>query len=134
MLQSNQKNSWTEQVVSRVAIDGVEVARKSIHAAQREASAIDLSWIQPPSSDEGWTLAPDALRFITSLIGKLKPRHVLEFGSGLSTQVLARATAELSEPAAVSSVDHDPKFAATLSQTYQTLAHRGCQVSMQIAP
>jgi len=117
-----------------IDVDLVEKARLAINEALQDAANVDLSWIHPAPSDEGWTLAPDALRFITSLVSKLEPRHVLELGSGLSTRVLARACASLSEGGAVSSVDHDPEFGGVAKQQYLARPELGCEVSMQVAP
>src|SRR5437879_315222 len=36
----------------------------AIEEALREAPQVDLSWIVPPPTADGWTLAPDALRFV----------------------------------------------------------------------
>jgi len=76
----------------------------------REAASVDLSWIVPPPTADGWTLAPDALRFVTAAVRVLRPRHVLEMGSGLSTRLLAREAAALGNGCAISSVDHDPQY------------------------
>ena len=37
---------------------------QAIEQALREAPQVDLSWIEPPPTADGWTLAPDALRFV----------------------------------------------------------------------
>src|SRR6266581_2221921 len=76
----------------------------------REAAAIDLSWIVPAPTADGWTLAPDALRFVTLMVRKLMPRHVLEMGSGLSTRLLAREATAIGNGCLISSVDHDPQY------------------------
>src|SRR5437764_11746031 len=76
----------------------------------REAANVDLSWIVPPPTADGWTLAPDALRFVTAAVRVLRPRHVLEMGSGLSTKLLAREVAALGNGGAISSIDHDPQY------------------------
>src|SRR3954471_3048487 len=76
----------------------------------REAAAVDLSWIVPPPAADSWTLAPDALRFVTAAVRTLRPRHVLEMGSGLSTKLLAREAAALGNGCVISSVDHDPQY------------------------
>src|SRR4051812_4077069 len=76
----------------------------------REAAGVDLSWIVPPPTADGWTLAPDALRFVTAAVRVLRPRHVLEMGSGLSTKLLAREVAALGNGGAISSIDHDPQY------------------------
>ena len=82
----------------------------AIQRALRQAEAVDLSWIQPPPTADGWTLAPDALRFVTRMVEILRPRHILELGSGLSTRVLSRAAGALSPRCVISSVDHDPQY------------------------
>src|SRR3990167_6490771 len=74
------------------------------------SAGIDLSWIKPPPSDRGWVMAGDGLRYLTALAKLLKPQHILEFGSGISTQVLARATEAYPEKCSITSVDHDPIF------------------------
>jgi hypothetical protein len=42
----------------------------------------------------------------------LQPRHVLEFGSGVSTGLLLRTASDLPVRPHVTSIDHDPEFAA----------------------
>ncbi|MES4787335.1 MAG: hypothetical protein C4294_17745, partial [Nitrospiraceae bacterium] len=114
--------------------DNVETARNALRAALSDIDGVDLSWIQPPPSNNGWTLAIDALRFLMSLVNHLRPRHILEFGSGLSTLVLARACTRLQPRCCISSVDHDPEFgpAATRGLTDQRKAD--CRVRFQLAP
>jgi predicted O-methyltransferase YrrM len=102
-------------------------------AALLDAGQTDLSWIQPPP-DSGWTLALDALRFITNVVRHVKPRHILEFGSGLSTQVLARAAGGLKNECSISSVDHDPEFGAAAAQSYFGQTGKMCRVAFQTAP
>ena len=71
----------------------------------------------------------DLLRLLPALVSTLQPRHVLEFGSGVSTAVLARAATELGD-CDVTSVDHDPQLIAATSE----LIEPGCSVSLQLAP
>jgi len=104
-----------------------------LQAAVLDADQTDLSWIQPPPPDCGWTLALDALRFITSVVRHFKPKHVLEFGSGLSTQVLARAAADLENECGISSVDHDPEFGAAAAQSCLSHTGKTCHVAFQTA-
>lgn len=103
-----------------------------VMAALADAPAVDLSWIDPPPPPDGWTLTLDALRFLTAIMQRLRPRHVLEMGAGLSTRALARAGAELSPRCAISSIDHDPEFGPgpAVEQAKQT----GCKVAFQFAP
>lgn len=82
----------------------------AIAQALQLAPDVDLSWIDPPPTADGWTLAPDALRFITALVRVLRPRHVLELGSGLSTRALSRAARPFADQCVISSVDHDPQY------------------------
>ncbi len=85
-------------------------AHKALQAAIDDKSPVDLSWIQPPPTSDGWTLAADALRFLHRIVVHLHPAHVLELGSGLSTRVLARACGQEKIACAISSLDHDPEF------------------------
>src|SRR5579862_9559880 len=85
-------------------------ARKALDQALSDRGQGDLSWIDPPPTDDGWTLAPDALRFLWNLVRHLRPQHVVEFGSGLSTRLLLRAIEGMD--GAISSIDHDPQFGA----------------------
>src|SRR5579885_2314858 len=114
--------------------DSVETARNALRDALADTDSVDLSWIQPPPSNDGWTLAMDALRFLTSLVKYLRPRHVLEFGSGLSTRVLARACAETGLRCCISSVDHDPEFGPAAARELASQQGVGCRVRFQLSP
>jgi hypothetical protein len=103
----------------------------AIEQALSEAAQVDLSWIKPPPVADGWTLAPDALRFVTRVVEVLRPRHILELGSGLSTRLLSRAGAKLSPKAVVSSVDHDPQFNWESSKVTEA---GGAKVAFHLAP
>lgn len=106
-----------------------------IDRARGEARAIDLGWLASEPSNEAWALAPDALRLLMSLVTVLRPRHVLEMGSGVSTRALARACGALPGRRRISSIDHDPDFgpdaaAAFGSQPVAPAVH----VTFQLAP
>ena len=88
----------------------IESARKSIQQALSARDGADISWIHPPPEQSGWTLAADALKFIDAMVRELRPRHVIEFGAGLSTKVLARACVQMQNACAISSIDHDPEY------------------------
>jgi len=88
----------------------IESAKQAINRALAARDKVDISWIQPPPEKDGWTLAGDALRFLDALVRELRPKHVIEFGAGLSTKVLARACVQMGMPCAISSVDHDPQW------------------------
>ncbi|MEK6320358.1 MAG: hypothetical protein AABN33_01610 [Acidobacteriota bacterium] len=51
-----------------------------------QTGRVDLSWVHPLPP---WSLSIDALQLLVSLVKHLQPAHILEFGSGVSTQVLA---------------------------------------------
>jgi hypothetical protein len=104
----------------------------AIQQALKLAAEVDLSWIVPAPLPDGWTLAPDALRFVTSIVQTLKPRHILELGSGLSTRVLSRAAGPLSPKCVISSVDHDPQF--NWDTTGAAAEENGAKVKFQLAP
>ena len=95
--------------------DRVGRATAAFEQALREAPDVDLSWIDHPLRDDGWELAPDVLRLLWALVGSLRPQHVLEFGSGVSTLVLARASVHAGG-GTVTSVDHDPAFALATAE------------------
>jgi precorrin-6B methylase 2 len=109
-----------------------ERAVTALDSALDRAPAEDISWVRPLPADDGWSLAPDALRLLVSLVTELSPRHVLEFGSGVSTSVIARVCAGLEPQGAVTSIDNDPKFAAA---TRRRLAGLGLErvVNLQVA-
>jgi hypothetical protein len=105
---------------------------QAIEQALRDALQVDLSWIEPPPTADGWTLAPDALRFVTKIVEVLRPRHVLELGSGLSTRLLSRAAGALSPKCVISSVDHDPQF--NWGSGGATEENGGAKVKFHLAP
>jgi predicted O-methyltransferase YrrM len=88
----------------------VEWARSALARAVEQAATVDVDVTRPTPSTIGWTLAQDSLRLLVSLMCQLQPRHVVEFGAGLSTVVLERACARLPGPCRITSIDHDPKF------------------------
>jgi hypothetical protein len=103
----------------------------AIEQALREAPQVDISWIQPPPTSDGWTLAPDALRFVTKMVELLRPRHVLEMGSGLSRRLLSREAAKLGNKCVISSIDHDPQFNWEASGSIEK---NGAPVKFHLAP
>ena len=105
-------------------------ARDALEQALEVAPAVDLAAADVPPARDGWAAAPDLLRLLAALVETVQPRHVLEFGSGLSTLVLARAV-ENGE-CVLTSVDHDPRFVA---ETARLLHDRGQRaVALQLAP
>ena len=110
----------------------VQAAAAALEQAVAEAPAVDLSWIGRELASDGWAAAPDLLRLLFALVRTVRPRHIVEFGSGVSTIVLARVAAQSGE-SLVTSIDHDPKFARA---TADLLAATGDEavVSLQCAP
>jgi len=118
------------------SLDGqhpVGLTRAAIQKALVDPEEVDLSWLPSLSSSNGWAMALDALRFLSILVKHLKPQHILEFGSGLSTQVLKNACASLLPPCHISSVDHDPEFGETV-KAFPAKPISSCLVSFQFAP
>ena len=90
----------------------LSAARTALEAARDSLHLADLSWLEPEGERDAWTLADDTLRFLTCLLEHLRPRRVLEFGSGVSTRVLAAGGARPDGPASVTALENDPVFAA----------------------
>jgi predicted O-methyltransferase YrrM len=104
-------------------------ALDALQSALADRHQVSLEWIEPPPETDGWTLAPDALQFLWRLMRWLKPRHYLEFGSGLSTRVALRCCADEALSCCISSIDHDPRFARASFDTVP-----GCKVELQVVP
>lgn len=108
---------------SRSQIDteiSVAATRAAVQAALVDAASVNLSQIIPPPTSYGWTLAPDALRFLVAVIQHLKPRHIVEFGSGLSTRVIAWTCARKAPQCRISSIDHDPEYSRKAADELET--------------
>jgi hypothetical protein len=113
----------------------IDAARRAVAGALADSSAADLAWIQPPPEDDGWTLAADALRFLARLVRRLKPLHVMELGSGLSTRALVRFTQTLKPPCRITSIDHDPEFCFNPDASGDAIAKEARKrLKCQIAP
>jgi predicted O-methyltransferase YrrM len=104
-----------------------------VQSALEEIDTIDLSWIPRHTSGESWSLSTTALRFLVSLVKHLKPRHIVEFGSGLSTHVLARSCAELDLSCRITSIDNDPEFGDVTARNIRELKLNNI-AKIQIAP
>ena len=91
-------------------LEAIRTAARSLTRALQSAGTVDLGRIAPPVRVGRWTLSSETLRFLIRLVEELKPRQILEFGSGLSTRVLVWACARLDEESRLTSVDHDPEF------------------------
>ena len=93
----------------------------------------DLERICPRPEPKGWMMDAETLAFLVRVIELLEPTHVVEFGSGLSTRVVAWASARLPHPCHVTSIDHDPEF---INQTRADVAEGvpGASVTCVSAP
>lgn len=120
--------------MNKQQLDAVNNARYALSASLTDKDSVDLSWIQPPPPNDGWTLASDALIYITRIVKHIKPRHILEFGSGLSTRTLARACGDLQSRCYISSVDHDPEFSRVIVKELDKQEIPNCRVKLQISP
>jgi predicted O-methyltransferase YrrM len=123
----------------RLLQDGAEkenamaAARSALEAALANGTQVDVSAPSLPVQNE-WALPPDEQRFLAHLVAHLKPQHILELGSGISTQVLARASARLDTPCCITSVDHDPDFRRSTIRGLADQRKAGCRIALQFAP
>ena len=111
----------------------IEKSRQALKKALQEAAGIDLSGIDPHLRYTSWSLAPDALRFLAALCERLLPRHILEFGSGMSTQVMDWACTQANLDCLITSLDHDPDYAYSTEST-TTKARYKSKINVIIAP
>ena len=82
----------------------------ALEKAMIHSKEIDLGLVEPPVQVERWTLSEPSLRLLIALVKYLRPKHILEFGSGLSTRVLSWALKQADVDCWISSIDHDPQF------------------------
>jgi len=96
----------------------INKSRSSLNKALRNKPDVDASLISELLSHSDWPMAEDSLTFIISLIASLRPKHILEFGSGLSTYVMGEACRLLKLRCKITSIDHDPEFGANVAKRY----------------
>ncbi|MFN3287105.1 MAG: class I SAM-dependent methyltransferase, partial [Sphingomonadaceae bacterium] len=120
---------------------GLARGRRGLRAARRlngrreamlDALVARLGWTRSdlPATD-GWAGTPGLLITLVDEVEVRRPRLVVEFGSGLSTLVLARALALHVPEARLLSFDHDAGFAA---MTRRRLAALGLSAEVRHAP
>lgn len=84
---------------------------------------------------DDWSLDPRSLAFLSCLVSTLRPRSVLEFGSGASTVELGVALAAASAPDAAPpqmvAIESDPVH---LSLTTAMLRERGLERTVELSP
>jgi predicted O-methyltransferase YrrM len=107
--------------------------RSALEAALADRTRVDISAASLPAQNE-WALPVDEQRFLANLVTHLKPQHILEFGSGTSTDVLARASAQLDTPCCITSVEHDPDFRRSTVRGLADQRKPGCRIALQFAP
>lgn len=112
----------------------VEASQAVLQNALTNTDSPHLSWVQSFTASHGWALALDTLRLLASLITVMKPQHILEFGSGVSTKVMARACDELQLSCGITSIDHDPQYGKMAAQAFTAQPCSRCEVCFQTAP
>jgi predicted O-methyltransferase YrrM len=99
----------------------------------RQARSVDLSHLSPPLQCNSWTLTHDLLRLLTRIVECLSPRHIVEFGSGESTRVLAWACETADVQCAITSLEHDPDYVETTRERLR-LQRTSVSVRVLLAP
>lgn len=87
------------------------VARREFHQYEALLNLHRLVSVRaavPPSRE--WAASPDFLLLLASLVQDLRPRLVVELGSGTSTVWLAYALEAFDAPGRVVSIDHEARF------------------------
>ena len=108
-------------------------ARAAVQSALDDAEKEGFV-IEPLPEQSEWALPIKEQRFLASVISHLKPRHIVEFGSGCSTRVLARGRSNLEPQCSITSIEHDPDFR---NSTIHELVNEGINddgVTVQFAP
>lgn len=95
--------------------------RAALYAAMADTSVTDQSCIRALILDKAWSIAGDTLDLLAKIIDQMKPQHILEFGSGVSTISMALSCQRLSLNCLITSIDHDPKFSRSTEQQFARL-------------
>jgi predicted O-methyltransferase YrrM len=109
-------------------------SRSSLKKALKGGVPSDVSGHPEQSSHSEWPMAHDSLIFVVNLIASLTPKHILEFGSGLSTYVMGEACRVLKFNCKITSVDHDPEFGANVAKRYLSMTQAGKNINFVFAP
>jgi predicted O-methyltransferase YrrM len=114
-------------------IDQVSQAEQALQDALARAGDVDLQDVRTATPADDWSLDDNVLRLLMALVETVRPRHILELGSGVSTRALALTCARLRLPCRISSIDHDREFARLTGQ--QLAQQEGADaVRIQVAP
>ncbi len=109
------RKATTAAETSSVDVIGKQT-RKSLGREFRQVDALlQLGRLAPvrealPAS-RGWAASPDVLLTLVGLVRELRPRLVVDLGSGLSTVYTAAALEAVGAEGRVVSIDHDAHFA-----------------------
>ena len=110
----------------------VAAAFSALEAALADPKESDITALLAEQNE--WALPLDEQRFLASLVAHLKPQHILEMGSGTSTQALARASSQLEAPCCITSVEHDPDFRRSTIRGLADHRQAGYRIALQFAP
>lgn len=106
---------------------GEDVLFPELHTVRISGKALHNPFLSSRLADielGTWSLAADTLNFLEQQVQILKPKVVLEFGSGISTACLARYMQELhgnSNRVYVFSIEQDAEFLQRTKQLLETL-------------
>jgi predicted O-methyltransferase YrrM len=111
----------------------IDSQRNALHRALQHAPTVDLGPFEAEIDAGRWTLDHSMLRLLWALVQETRPRHVMEFGSGLSTRVLAGAAKAAGAETLISSIDHDPEYGAEAARRFAR-EDGAASVAFQTAP
>lgn len=97
----------------------LDIASKRLEATTALYSVLDLKAPLPPL--RGAIISPDFACMLVGLLRELRPRNVLELGSGVSTTITAQVLADMGE-GHLTSVENEAKYGAI---TERILASHG---------
>jgi hypothetical protein len=106
---------------------------RQVETALVQAPQVNLSWLQTAATG-GWALDLGVLRFLAALVRRMAPRHVMEFGSGVSSVLFKRVMAEVRGRSALSSIDHDPVYGRVAADRCHAEPVDRVRIRFQIAP
>lgn len=75
-----------------------------------------------PAAGPGWSVSPDYLLLVVSLLQQHRPATIVELGSGVSTVWTAAALHEFGIEARMVSIDHDARYASVTQDALATAA------------
>jgi predicted O-methyltransferase YrrM len=84
-------------------------AHRALDQALAASAKVDLDAAVIAGRSD-WSLDEDALRFCIALVEGLRPRRIVEFGSGISSLALTSACAPMGDDWRMWSIEHDPAF------------------------